>query len=127
MVEHHRTDILLKNCCTQSNMVVHTIAHGRTRSHKIYSYSTQPHRRPYTVEHGHTTFILTAHSHTDDHTRSNKVTQTTAHGCRWSHMVAQTTVHGRTRSHKKSSAARMAYPLSHTYTSHTSRRTYLQS
>ena len=34
MVEHHHTDILMKNCRTQSNTVVHTTAHGRTWSHR---------------------------------------------------------------------------------------------
>ena len=79
MVEHHRTDILLKNCHTQSNTVVHMTTHGLTRSHRIYSYSTQSHRRPYTVKHGHTA----------DHTRLQMVAHGNTDNCTWSHTVAQ--------------------------------------
>ena len=79
MLEHHRTDILLRNSRTQSNTVVHMTTHGRTRSHKIYSYSTQSHRRPYMVEHGRiddrTWSHMVAHGRTDDRIWSHMVTQ----------------------------------------------------
>ena len=96
MVEHHRTDILLKNCCTRSNTVVHTIAHGRTRSHKIYSYSTQPHRRLYTVTQNlflqhqpHRRPYTVEHGHTDNRTRLQMVAHGSTDDCTWSHTVTQ--------------------------------------
>ena len=94
MVEHHRRDILLENCRTQSNTVVDARTYDRTRSHKINSYRTLSHRRPYTVEHGRTKLTLTAHCRTDDHTRSNTV----AHG----RTKLTLTAHCRTDDHTRS-------------------------
>ena len=53
-VGHHHIDILLKNCHTWSNTVVHGHTHGRTQSHKIYSYSTRSHTVAQTTIHGRT-------------------------------------------------------------------------